>query len=114
MNCLDATLLYQLDETRALLASLGSLSRITAKAIFTSIKRVCLGESPLSFMGVLPTWLKKDVQFCQPAFDLQNTIVEGSRACANRCALSALSARLKAGQETSALPSCGSGEFEVS
>ena len=29
-------------------------------------------------------------------------------------ALSALSARLKAGQETSALPSCGPGEFEVS
>ena len=29
-------------------------------------------------------------------------------------ALSALSARLKSGQETSALPSCGSGEFEVS
>ena len=29
-------------------------------------------------------------------------------------ALSALSARLKSGQETSTLPSCGSGEFEVS
>ena len=59
MNCLDATLLYQLDETRALLASLGSLSRITAKAIFTSIKRVCLGESPLKLYGGTPNVVEK-------------------------------------------------------